>query len=120
MALLRSTVAIAGVLGCLSSVGSRSAFAQGMASIDDILKVHHAWTVAPTSVEITGTSTKKGEKVPVKITATNREETILEYGETRKVSTTSKVFVDDGKAVAYDKAPSGFAQLDVTGLFLLA
>ena len=94
--------------------------AQGMASIEAILKAHNAWPIPPVSVQITATSFQNDQKVPVKLTATNQEETIIESGESRKVATNAKVFLDTGKTTEFDRASSGFSQLDITSVFLLA
>jgi len=97
------------------------AIAQGLATIDAILRAHNAWPVTPASIVMTGTSSKTGPDVIFKATGTRLQETIVEYGEKKQVTTaTSAVFNDDGKKSQYAPAPSGFSQLDLTGLFMVA
>jgi hypothetical protein len=112
--------ALALMFGLSATLGSVPAFAQTPARLDEVLRAHGAGTVAPQSVEITGTSTRKGVTGPFKITATREDETLTEYGEETQVVTSKKNFVDDGKRTTHMPTPSGFRQLDVTGLFLIA
>jgi hypothetical protein len=103
-----------------AALGGGRSEAQGLPTIQDILRAHNAWPVAPGSVEMIGTSMKNGTPVPFKATATHLEEALVEYGERKQVISPQQTFQDDGKTVTYAKAPSGFSQLDVTGLFFIA
>jgi hypothetical protein len=93
---------------------------QPVFSIGDLLRAHGVWRVTPLSIQITGTSTRDGVTEPVQITATNREEVVFQYANRQKyVATPSAHFVADVSRMTYEPAPSGFAQLDVTGVFAL-
>jgi hypothetical protein len=59
----------------------------------------------------------------VRIVATAKEEIAIERGalqETKLVSTPKESFHHDGKKTIKASAPAGFAQLDITGIFMLA
>jgi hypothetical protein len=91
--------------------------------IPKLLEAHQAWRTAPDAIEIAGKSDRGGVVRPIKITATRREEILTEYGGERpfkEVATPELRFRDDGVTLEYADAPSGFGQLDVTGLFFLA
>lgn len=91
-------------------------------SIDDILQAHGApvgWVNVPQTIRIIGNSTHSGVTEPVTITATDKEETAIEYGTKKQVATSKTFFKDDGTKVVHQSTPSGFTQLDVVGVFLL-
>ena len=58
------------------------------------------------------------ETLPITITATNLEETVVEIGAAKEVATPTRFFKDDGARSVRQNTPAGFAQLDITGLFL--
>jgi hypothetical protein len=93
-------------------------------ALHEILLAHQAlpaWTIAPVSIQITGVSTRGGAAEPIKITATRYEEVLIEYGNReRRVTTPSANFLADASKTTAEDRPGGFAQLDVTGLFLVA
>ncbi len=88
--------------------------------IQSLLKAHNAWPQPPASVRITATSTRDGVTEPLAITATRQEELLLEYGARRRVATSNSQFEERGGKLLVDPAPPGFAQLDITSVFLLA
>jgi hypothetical protein len=93
---------------------------RGLVALDQVLQAHGSWQVVPLSIQITGTSTRDGGTSPVQITATNQEEVLYQYGSQRKyVATPAAHFEADVSTMTQEAAPSGFAQLDVTGVFLL-
>ena len=109
------------VAGLALFLAANPAYAQGLATLDAILQAHHAWPVPPSSDIITGTSAKTGKSADFKITATNLEETIIESGDQKQVTTAKGiVFKDEGQKVQYSPVPSGFGQLDMTGVFFVA
>jgi hypothetical protein len=93
-------------------------------ALHEILQAHEAlpaWTIAPVSIQITGVSTRGGTAEPVTITATRYEEVLIQYGaRERRVTTPSANFRADASKVTSEDTPGGFAQMDVTGLFLVA
>ena len=88
--------------------------------IADLLKAHKVWAGPPSSIQITGTSTRGNVTGPIKITATFKEETLTEYGTDKEILTASRNFRDDGTKITPQSTPSGFMQLDITGVFMLA
>jgi hypothetical protein len=93
---------------------------RALASLDEVLQAHGNWKVVPLSIQITGTSTRDGGTSPVQITATNQEEVLYQYGEEKKyVATPTSHFEADVSKMTQEPTPSGFAQLDVTSVFLL-
>ena len=91
-------------------------------SIDDILHAHGVdqfWINTPQSIRLSGSSTHDGITEPVTITATSKEEALISYGSRKQVATSKSSFKDDGAKVTKQPTPSGFTQLDVTGVFLL-
>jgi hypothetical protein len=107
------------LLFCTTLFSQRKQFV----ALHEILLAHRAlpaWRIAPVSIQISGVSTRGSTAEPVKITATRYEEVLIEYGtRERRVTTPSANFQAGAKAVAAE-TPGGFAQLDVTGLFLVA
>jgi hypothetical protein len=88
---------------------------------DVVLNAHRASRLnAPTSVKIMGVSTRATGTQPITITATNLEETLLEIGKEKEVATPARFFRDDGEQSVRHNTPAGFAQLDVTGVFLIS
>jgi|SRR5438876_231900 len=80
----------------------------------------HRLAVAPSSVRITGNVTRGAVTEPIKITATSKDETLVESGSTKRVATTAASFQDkDSKVTALPTLP-GFSQLDATSVFLVA
>jgi hypothetical protein len=88
--------------------------------IQPLLAAHRAWHTPPATIQITGTSTRNAETEPIRITATQQEEALIEYRKTKWVIKPSGRFKDDGAKVTPPSVPSGFTQLDVTGLFFVA
>jgi hypothetical protein len=101
------------------AIGTRAFAAQTPQSLAQILQAHNAWLNPPVSVEITGTAARGGVSQPIKITATRLEEVLTETGTRRDVSTSTINFSEDARFTR-QPTPSGFAQLDVTGVFFLA
>ena len=118
-AVVQRFLVLAIAVGGAALAGGR-AEAQGLLTIEGVLQAHKAWPVAPSSVEMTGTSTKNGVTVPFRITGTRLEEALTEYGDQKRIASPKLNFQDDGKTVTFAKTPSGFGQLDVTGLFFIA
>lgn len=107
---------VTGVLGV-------SAHAQGIAALDTIIAAHGVKGLASTSVVMIG-SVQRGDAKPepFRIVATRDEELRIEYGSQAQdtlVASQKMNFHDDGKKIEYSRVPSGFSQLDVTGLFLI-
>jgi hypothetical protein len=104
------------------SFAGASLCAQGPSptAIEQLLRAHKAWDHAPNSIEINGASTIGNTTKPIKITATRLEEVLTERDTKKQIATAAKSFKDDGTKLQYDPTPSGFAQLDVTGVFFLA
>jgi hypothetical protein len=111
--------ATAVVLGFLSA-SLLSAQAPTSNPIKAILDAHKAWPNPPASIQIVGNVIKGDRKEPVTITANQQEETLIDYGGVKRVETPSKNFQYDAEKVAPQHTLSGFAQLDVTSVFLLA
>jgi hypothetical protein len=109
-----------GIVTALLCGAPAVAHAQALQPLQQILRAHQAWTNPPASVEIVGTATRGTVSQPVRITATRQEEVSMEYGAKRLVATPSAYFSEDGTKFSREATPSGFAQLDVTGLFLIA
>ena len=63
---------------------------------------------------------KGPDRHPVTITATKKEEAAIAYGSARRVTTPSSHFQDDGQNSTFASVPSGFDQLDITGIFLIS
>lgn len=90
------------------------------APLQALLKSHHAWLVPPPSIRLTGKSKHGDVAEPVRITVTRNEESLVEYGAKKQVFTPSRRFDDDGFRQRFHPAPGGFAELDITGVYLLA
>jgi hypothetical protein len=91
-------------------------------ALDGIVHAHHAGPIAPASVEMTGNVERGGKTVPFRIIGTRDEALRIEYGGQGKdtlVMSQKQNFHDDGEKVTYPKVPSGFAELDITGLFFV-
>jgi hypothetical protein len=74
-------------------------------------------------MEIEGTSRAGENSVPILITATSAGEVAVRTGalhDKKRVTTPTRNFREDTEKITWALAPGGFAQLDVTGLFLLA
>jgi hypothetical protein len=74
------------------------------------------------TVQMTGVVERGGKTEPFRIVATRDEELRIEYGSLGKdalVLSQKLNFHDNGSKVAYQRAPSGFSQLDITGVFLI-
>jgi hypothetical protein len=109
------------IMFSLLALGTIAMGAQGRPtlSIDQVLQAHGQWALAPRSVQVTGTSTTQSGASPVQITATNLEEVLLQYENRKHVATPTAHFQADSSRMALEPAPSGFAQLDITGVFFL-
>jgi hypothetical protein len=91
-------------------------------ALDNIVQAHRAGVIPPLSVEMIGNVERNGKSEAFRIVATRDEELRIDYGAEGKdslVLSQKLNFRDDGKKVTYQKARSGFSQLDVTGLFLI-
>jgi len=88
--------------------------------LQSILIAHRAWATPPASIQIRGASVRGGTRQPVTITATQKEEAVIAYGSTKRVATPSNQFQDDGQKSSFADVPSGFDQLDITGIFLIS
>lgn len=97
--------------------------AQGLIVLDGIVAAHGADPVPPTSVLMVGAVERHGKKPePLRLLATRDEKIRIEYGGEGKdtvVISQGLSFSDDGQKFTYPRVGSGFAQLDITGLFLL-
>jgi hypothetical protein len=88
---------------------------------DTILRAHRVgWLNAPVSIQMMGVSTRAGLTQALKITATSREESVVELGTKKEVSTPTRFFKDDGDKSIRQETLSGFTQLDATGVFFVA
>jgi len=88
---------------------------------ETILRAHRAaWLNAPVSVRIVGVSTRATGTEPLTITATHLEEALLEMGAAKEVATPTHFFKDDGERSVRQNTPTGFTQLDVTGVFFIS
>ena len=106
----------------LALIGVPSAFAQGSPVIDAIVQAHGAALLPPISVQMVGTVERDNKPEPFRLIATRDEQRRIEYGSEGKdtvVSSQKGNFSDDGQKSTYSKVPSGFSQLDITGLFLI-
>jgi hypothetical protein len=111
------TISILALVECCPTLA-----AQGLHLLDAIQQAHESPALAPISVQMTGVVERGGNKEPFRIVATRNEELRIEYGSLGKdaLVLSQKVnFHDDGKKVVYQRAPSGFSQLDVTGMFFI-
>ena len=99
------------------------AHAQGLLALDAIVEAHSVKRLAPISVQMTGTVQRGAAKPePFRITATRDEVLRIDYGTQGKdimVVSQKLNFRDDGSKYVFSKTPSGFAQLDITGLFFV-
>jgi len=93
---------------------------QGTPPLQAILQAHKAWKTPPASIQILGSVLRGNAREPVTITATNKEEAVVDYGNLRRVATASRHFKDDGTKATIQPTLSGFTQLDATSVFLLA
>jgi hypothetical protein len=102
---------------------SQPATAQGLAALDAIVQAHGARRLAPISVQMAGMVQRGDAKPePFRLVATRDEELRIEYGSDGKdtmVVSQKLNFRDDGTKFEYPRAPSGFSQLDITGLFFV-
>jgi hypothetical protein len=103
--------------------GANSAYSQGLVALDAIVEAHGVNRLPPISVQMTGSVQRDGGKPePFRILATRDEELRIDYGAGNKdthVVSQKLNFRDDGTKFEYSRVPSGFAQLDITGLFLI-
>jgi len=91
-------------------------------ALDAIQRAHGSPAIAPISVEITGVVERNGKTEPFRLVATRDEELRIEYGALGKdflVLSQLVNFRDDGQKVEFQNSPSGFAQLDITGVFFV-
>jgi hypothetical protein len=96
--------------------------AQGLVALDAIQRAHGSPVIAPTSIQMTGVVERDGKTEPFRLVATRDEELRIEYGGLGKDSLVlSQIlnFRDDGEKVSFLKSPSGFSQLDITGVFFV-
>ena len=108
---------------CGAALGGNPALAQGLATLDAIVAAHGVNRLSPLSVQMTG-MVQRGESKPeqFRIVATRDEELRIEYGTQGKdtmVVSQKLNFRDDGTKFEYSRVPSGFSQLDITGLFFV-
>jgi hypothetical protein len=88
--------------------------------LQSILIAHRAWITPPGSIRIRGTSIRGDRRQPVTITATQKEEVVIEYGSSKRVTTPTVQFQDDGQWSTFGSTAGAFDQLDITGLFLIS
>lgn len=117
------TIAAFAMTYILWSSGARlPLFAQGRVALDAIQRAHGSPVIAPISVQMTGIVERDGKTEPFRLVATRDEELRIEYGGLGKDSLVLSQIVnfrDDGEKVAFLRSPSGFAQLDITGVFFV-
>lgn len=110
-------------LAVVPTLAQRAVLDGGGEPIAALLAAHKAWKFPPASIQIEGRSTRGAVTEPVRITATMQEEVRTEYGERQEkvqVASRTAFFKEDGAKITRQPTPSGFTQLDVTSVFLLA
>jgi hypothetical protein len=103
-------------------LGPLSLRGQGLAILDAVIAAHGAGPIAPITVQMTGAAVRGSKTEPFRLLATEDEAFRIEYGSEGKdtLVVNSKLnFHDNGEKTKIGQAPSGFMQLDLTGLFLV-
>ncbi len=114
------TVLLAATLAIIVTHFAANGLTQGLA-LEFLLSAHGVQSL-PSTVVMTGTVDREGKTDSFRLFANKDEQLRIEYGKSGKdtvVMRQKMSFHDDGEKLTYDSTPPGFAQLDITGLFLV-